>query len=427
MRQGEKWIREGTRETSKRFDEATQVASSLQHKPMGVFDKPCIPENTPGEDESTFWANGAPHWDMHRIGWAIAGACAAASVIITFFSVLSHCRSYTNRSEQRQIIRILYMPPVYAIISFLSYRFYRSYTYYSLVELTKQVTLSAFLLLLIEYVSSTASNHSAENAMARKDKSALPIPFCCWRYRPTKAYFMYTLKWSVLQYVIIRPLCSIAGIICEALGVLCESAGYNPRYANLYIEFIDFISITVALYGLIIFYSLTAAELTGRRPLAKFLCIKLIVMFTFYQSFVFGWLEGTVIKATDFWTEANISNGLNALCICVEMVGFSIMFFWAYPAKEYRIAGAAKTSIWRPLLDSLNYSDFALEIAGSFRFFLDYFRGRPEAHGHGHLHRENLRTDENGRPKATFGQAFNLNGGKYVQVRFHDLFLVIPR
>ena len=34
------------------------------------------------------------------------------------------------------------------------------------------------------------------------------------------------------------------------------------------------------------FYGLTAEELKGRRPLAKFLAIKLIVMFTFYQSFV---------------------------------------------------------------------------------------------------------------------------------------------
>ena len=42
----------------------------------------------------------------------------------------------------------------------------------------------------------------------------------------------------------------------------------------------------IALYGLLIFYGLTKEELAGRRPLAKFLCIKLIVMFTFYQSFV---------------------------------------------------------------------------------------------------------------------------------------------
>jgi hypothetical protein len=45
-------------------------------------------------------------------------------------------------------------------------------------------------------------------------------------------------------------------------------------------------SISVALYGLVIFYGLTKSELQGKRPLAKFLTIKLIVMFTFYQFFV---------------------------------------------------------------------------------------------------------------------------------------------
>jgi len=32
-------------------------------------------------------------------------------------------------------LRILYMPPIYAIISFCSYRFYRDYTYYSFIQI----------------------------------------------------------------------------------------------------------------------------------------------------------------------------------------------------------------------------------------------------------------------------------------------------
>jgi len=264
------------------------------------------------------------------------------------------------------------MPPVYAVISFLSYRFFRDYTYYSLVEVVYEaMTISAFLLLLIEYVADSATGHSAENAMARKDKRRLLVPLCCWRYRPTKAYFMYTVKWAVLQYVIVRPAVSIAGIICQALNVLCESEGFNVHFANVYLEAVDFVSISVALYGLLLFYSLTKDELTGRRPLSKFLSIKLIVMFTWYQSFVFSALSDRVLKATKYWTTTNIADGLNALAVCIEMIFFSALMMWSFTSNEYkRKAGTPATSIWRPLWDSINYADFAVEIFGSLRFFL---------------------------------------------------------
>ncbi|KAF8993912.1 DUF300-domain-containing protein [Cyathus striatus] len=376
---------------------------------------PTCPEtqNTLEVDQTKFWDSNGVNWDAHRIGWVIAGACSVVTVIITLISVFQHCRNYNNPSQQRQILRILYMPAVYAIISFFSYRFFRNYTYYSLIEVSYEaVTLSAFLLLIIEYVAMTGEGHSAEKAIERKDKRPLPIPFCCWRYRPTKAYFMYTVKWSVLQYVVIRPAVSVAGIICEHYNVLCESAGFSAKYANVYLEAIDFVSISVALYGLLVFYGLTADELKERRPLAKFLAIKLIVMFTFYQSFVFSALEGRVIKATKYWTETNIANGLNALAICIEMVFFSALMWWAYNIREYKKPGTPTTSIWRPLWDSINYTDFFLEIGTSIRFFIDYAKGKPSAHGHGHRVQNTIQ----GHTKMDFGEAFGVSAAPRHQV-----------
>ncbi|KAJ7127945.1 organic solute transporter Ostalpha-domain-containing protein [Mycena epipterygia] len=354
----------------------------------------CPTDNAADIDQSDFWdPSHGVDWDQHRIGWAIAGGCAVLTVIITCFSVMQHCRNYTVPREQRQVIRILYMPPVYAVISFFSYRYFRSYTYYSMIYVAYEaVTISAFLLLIIEYVAATAIGHNAENAIARKDKRPLPTPFCCWRYRPTKAYFMYTVKWSVLQYVIVRPAVSVAGIVCQKLGILCDSEGFNPHFASVYLSAVDFVSITIALYGLLVFFGLTKDELAGRRPLAKFLCIKLIVMFTFYQSFVFTTLEGRVIKATQYWTETNIANGLNALTICIEMVFFALGMWWAYAPREYKQPGQPHTSIWRPLWDSINYMDFVHEIWGSLRYFVG-------AATHRH------RSDES---KMDFGEAFGV-------------------
>ncbi|KAF8991474.1 hypothetical protein BDQ17DRAFT_1332847 [Cyathus striatus] len=208
---------------------------------------PTCPEtqNTLEVDQTKFWDSNGVNWDGHRIGWVIAGACSVA-VRYHFF------RARTKNRTRRQYEGTTTIPrnndrSVYAIIYF-SYRFFRDYTYYSLIEVSYEaVTLSAFLLLIIEYVAITAEGHSAEKAIERKDKRPLPLP----------VYFMYTVKWSVLQWL-------------------------------LYVLVFDLVSISVALYGLVIFYGLTAEELKERRSLAKFLAFKLIVMFAFYQSFVSG-------------------------------------------------------------------------------------------------------------------------------------------
>ncbi|KAF8484305.1 DUF300-domain-containing protein [Gautieria morchelliformis] len=365
----------------------------------------CPEDNATGVDQSSFWDSSGIHWDQHRIGWAVAGGCAILTVLLTMYSVLTHARNYHNRNEQRQIIRILYMPAVYAIISFFSYRFFRDYTYYSLIEVVYEaVTISAFMLLLVEYVASTASGDKAENALLRKDKQPLPFPFCFWRFRPTKAYFMYTVKWSVMQYVIIRPAVSIAGIVTQALGVLC-SQSYSPQFAQVYLTAIDFISISVALYGLILFYGLTHHELEGRRPLAKFLCIKGIVMITFYQDFLFSSLQKyNIIKATEFWTATNVTDGLSALATDIEMVFFAGFMLWAYRASEYSDPALGKTSIFRPLLDSLNYSDFAVEIWSSLRFFVDYAMGKPNTH----TPRPAALANRSPSRRPTFGDAFGI-------------------
>lgn len=343
----------------------------------------CPSDNTIGVEEDSFWDSLKDgHLEPHQIGWIISGACTVATVLITLYSVLTHMTHYHAPTEQRQIIRILYLPPIFGIISFFSYRYFREYYYYSLVEIIYEaVTISAFMLLIIEFVATTASGDKVENAIARKDKKSLPLPLCFWRYRPTKPYFMYTIKWSVMQYVIIRPAVSIAGIITNALGLYCESGGYSFHFAYGYLEAVDAISITIALYGLFVFYTLTRQELKGKRPLAKFMAIKLIVFATFYQGFVFSILSKTgTIKATTYWTVDNVANGLSALCLTIEMVFFSVFMIWAYPVSEYKPRGVGTTSIWKPLIDSVNYADFAVEIWGSLVFFVRYILGRPGTH-----------------------------------------------
>ena len=51
------------------------------------------------------------------------------------------------------------------------------------------------------------------------------------------------LQWSVMQYTIVRPAISIAGIITEKYNVLCTSS-WSYKYANVYLASVDFVSIS---------------------------------------------------------------------------------------------------------------------------------------------------------------------------------------
>jgi len=337
----------------------------------------CNATNTEITDESDFFSESSINWDAHRIGWVLAGSMAILTIIISTYTVCQHTRHYHRPAEQRQIIRIILMPPVYAVISFFSYRFFRSFTYYHLVETVYEAfAISAFLFLLVQYIGNAPASQRA--ILANAPKRSVPFPFCCWRYRPSKPYFLHAIKWLVLQYCIFRPLITIVGIICEANHVLCATE-YSIYFAQVYLEAIDFVVFSLALYGLMIFYTVTKVHLKGQSPLAKFLTIKGIVFFTFYQGFVFSILEKHgIIKGSLYWTPTNVSEGLQALCTTVEMVAFSIVMIFSFSAKSYKAMKPGQTTPgWKSFFHSQNYGDFLFEAYISLCFFKDYVMCKP--------------------------------------------------
>lgn len=343
----------------------------------------CPAANTASIEQDRFWDG---NWDAHKIGWLISGAAAAVTCLITLITITGHARNYNRPLEQRQIIRVLLFPPVYAVISFFSYRFFRSYTYYELVEsVWEAIAIASFLLLLLQYIGNNAREQVF--AFVKKDKRPLPLPFCCFRFRPSKAYFLVTLKWSVVQYCLLRPAISVAGIVTEYYEVYCSSS-LSYKYAYVYLTAVDFVSITIALYGLFVLYVLVKDDLKGKRPLAKFSTIKIGIFLIFYQGFIFDLLgDHGALHATAYWTTTNISDGLNALCTSLEMVLIAAMQMWAFYWGEYTLdnldkpsTGKAntkgKTNPLRSILHALNLSDLLIEAWNEVVFLFDRMRGK---------------------------------------------------
>jgi len=53
-----------------------------------------------------------------------------------------------------------------------------------------------------------------------------------------------------VQFVIVKPALAIAAIVTETLDVYCATS-QSFKIANVYLEIVDFICVSVALYGLV--------------------------------------------------------------------------------------------------------------------------------------------------------------------------------
>ncbi|CAF4241872.1 unnamed protein product, partial [Adineta steineri] len=117
-----------------------------------------------------------------------------------------------------------------------------------------------------------------------------------------------------------------------------------------YITIIINISQALALYSLIAFYTNTKEELKPFKPLAKFIVIKLIVFFIFWQSVLMSGLATIhILRNTSCDSITNTyCNGsttgltveqekilLSNILICVEMFFFAIAHHWIFTWKPY--------------------------------------------------------------------------------------------
>jgi hypothetical protein len=74
--------------------------------------------------------------------------------------------------------------------------------------------------------------------------------------------------------------------LLDEYGVYHEGS-FDLKSGHLYIALINNVSITISLYSLVLFYMATEERLKPFSPFAKFLCIKAILFFSFWQACVF--------------------------------------------------------------------------------------------------------------------------------------------
>jgi len=217
--------------------------------------------------------------------------------------------------------------------------------------------------LLIELLGGL--DHALNIAQSR-EFIKLPLPFCKIRINPKTSgkKWLYRIKLGTLQYVVIRPVTTIIAIILQIAGVYC-SGNILPIYGWFYITVIVFGSVTTAMYCLVAFYATMKADLQPFKPLLKFLAIKFVIFFSFWQLVVVaGLVKIGVVKATTYWTADNVATGIQNMLIDIEMVLASILHLYCFSHKEYlsdKPEENKKTSVWTSFLAVMNLIDVVKE------------------------------------------------------------------
>ena len=151
--------------------------------------------------------------------------------------------------------------------------------------------------------------------------------------------FMLQCKHGVLQYVVFKVVATSLTLLFEFVGVYGEGQ-FHWMVAYPYLVTFQNVSVCYALYCLVMLYSAVDEELRhpiNWRPLGKFLCVKGVVFFCWWQGVLIFYLEahGIISNAGSRWSAQDVAYGLIDYCIVLEMVLFAIAHSYTFTYKDY--------------------------------------------------------------------------------------------
>lgn len=292
----------------------------------------------------------------------IAGVFAWVAVPLSLWGIILHVINYTQPKLQKHIIRILWMVPIYAINAWIGLLYPKHSTYVdSARECYEAYVIYNFMKFLLNYLN---MEMDLEFSLEVKPQVKHIFPLCCLPDWAMGSEFVHICKHGILQYTVVRPFTTAISFICKIYGVYGDGE-FRGDVAFPYLVFINNLSQFVAMYCLVMFYKASLAELRPMRPLPKFLCIKAVVFFSFFQGVLIAllvYLE--VIKANKSNDEdgSTISSRLQNFLICIEMCMAAIAHHYSFSYKPYVRPGYQSQSCCSAFLAMWDISDVQHDI-----------------------------------------------------------------
>jgi hypothetical protein len=273
---------------------------------------------------------------LTHIVTVVAGVASIIATLMSALSIWLQAKNYRKPLQQRYVVRILLMVPIYSISSWTSMM---SHTAAAVVDPIRDIyeafTIYTFFQLLINYLD-------GERALIIMMHGRAPVNHL-WpmdRILPkvdiSDPHTFLAIKRGILQYTWLKPVLSLATIIMRACGVYKEGyIGLDSGY--LWTGLLYNISVTLSLYSLGLFWVCMHDDLKPFRPVPKFLCVKLIIFASYWQGFLLSLLVwiGAIPDAVEGYTPDNLAAAMQDALICLEMPLFAAYHWHAFSWRDY--------------------------------------------------------------------------------------------
>lgn len=303
----------------------------------------------------------------------LAAAFVWAAILISCHHIYQHLRFYTLPSEQRCIVRILFIVPIFGFDSWLSLFFVTrsAYVYFdSIRDWYEAFVIYNFMSLCYEYLGGE-SNIMSE-IRGKPIQTSWYYGTCLFKGRTYTIGFLRFCKQATLQFCIIKPLMSVLTLILQASGWY-KDGDWTFGGSYIYITMIYNLSVSLALYGLILFYQATKDLLSPYEPVWKFLSVKSIIFMSFWQGVFLAILEkiGLLKPYTEDAAPGAVAAGYQNFFLCIEMFFAAIALRYAFPYEIYSYGdsyGRSVTmqSISNSLKETMNPSDIMTDALHNF-------------------------------------------------------------
>lgn len=256
--------------------------------------------------------------------WPVTTAwlCFVLVSLQTARNLHQHLANYSRPDLQAHVLRIILVGPIYSVSAALclSMTTESACFFVSAVrDVWEAVVIYSFLTLVIEYMG---GEHLCLHSISQREEAVphlFPLNWCLPPI-PT-AWMIRGPKIGALQFVAVKPIVATVSIVFYACGL------YKEAFYQWTLVVVYNISYTVALYALYLIYwaSHEHHSLLSKRPLLKFLSVKMIVFLTFWQA-LFLPLAPLPGGSTKRWEDFILS---------VEMAFFNVLMNKAFSWKEF--------------------------------------------------------------------------------------------